>query len=59
MVEIKTSAEVEAMRGAGQVVAEILAAVQDQAKPGMPCRAASLTEVQMVAGNGTGAKPGW
>jgi hypothetical protein len=28
-------------------------------RPGMPCRAASLTEVQMVAGNGTGAKPGW
>ena len=28
-------------------------------RPGMPCRAASFTEVQMVAGNGTGAKPGW
>ena len=28
-------------------------------RPGMPCSAASLTEVQMAAGNGTGAKPGW
>ena len=28
-------------------------------RPGMPCRAASFTDVQMVAGNGTGAKPGW
>src|SRR2546429_8225925 len=35
MVEIKTSAEVEAMRGPGQVVAQILAAVQDQARAGM------------------------
>ena len=26
---------------------------------GMPCSAASLTEVQITAGNGTGAKPGW
>src|SRR5690349_21095936 len=43
MVEIKTSAEVEAMRGAGQVVAKILAAVQDQAKAGM--RTAELDEV--------------
>ena len=43
MVEIKTSAEVQAMRGAGQVVAEILAAVQDQAKAGM--RTAELDAV--------------
>ena len=43
MVEIKTSAEVQAMRGAGQVVAEILATVQDQAKAGM--RTAELDEV--------------
>ena len=52
MVEIKTSAEVEAMRGAGQVVAEILAAVQDQAKPGM--RTAALDEVarDVLARNG-------
>ena len=28
-------------------------------RPGMPCSAASFTEVQMAAGNGTGAKPGW
>src|SRR6201986_2443624 len=43
MVEIKTPAEIEAMRGAGQVVAEILAAVQDQARAGM--RTAELDEV--------------
>ena len=43
MVEIKTPAEVEAMRGAGQVVARILAAVRDQARPGM--RTAELDEV--------------
>ena len=52
MVEIKTSAEVEAMRGAGQVVAQILAAVQDQAKAGM--RTAELDEVarDVLASNG-------
>ena len=52
MVEIKTPAEVEAMRGAGQVVAQILAAVQDQAKPGM--RTAELDEVarDVLARNG-------
>src|SRR6201986_3535432 len=43
MVEIKTPAEIEAMRGAGRVVAEILAAVQDQARAGM--RTAELDEV--------------
>src|SRR5229473_2289800 len=43
MVEIKTPVEVEAMRGAGQVVAQILAAVQDQAKAGV--RTAELDEV--------------
>ena len=35
MVEIKTAGEIQAMRAAGQVVARILAAVQDQAKAGM------------------------
>ena len=52
MVEIKTPVEVEAMRGAGQVVAEILAAVQDQAKAGM--RTAELDEVarDVLARNG-------
>ncbi|MFY9933686.1 MAG: type I methionyl aminopeptidase [Streptosporangiaceae bacterium] len=34
MVEIKTAAEIEAMRAAGQVVAQILAATRDQARPG-------------------------
>ncbi len=43
MVEIKTPDEIQAMRGAGQVVAQILAAVQDQAKPGM--RTADLDEI--------------
>jgi methionyl aminopeptidase len=52
MVEIKTPAEVEAMRGAGRVVAEILAAVQDQAKAGM--RTAELDEIarDVLARNG-------
>ena len=52
MVEIKTPAEIQAMRGAGQVVAEILAAVQDQAKAGM--RTAELDEVarDVLARNG-------
>jgi len=35
MVEIKTAAEIEAMRAAGQVVAQILAATRDQAHAGM------------------------
>ena len=39
MVEIKTAGEIQAMRAAGQVVARILAAVQDQAKAGMPASA--------------------
>jgi methionyl aminopeptidase len=43
VVEIKTPGEIEAMRGAGQVVADILAAVQDQAKAGL--RTAELDEV--------------
>ena len=43
MVEIKTAGEIEAMRAAGQVVAQILAAVQDQARAGM--RTAELDEV--------------
>src|ERR1700747_3005261 len=52
MVEIKTPAEVEAMRGAGRVVAQILAAVQDEAKAGM--RTAELDEVarDVLARNG-------
>ena len=43
MVEIKTAGEVQSMRAAGQVVARILAAVQDQAKAGV--RLAELDEV--------------
>jgi methionyl aminopeptidase len=52
MVEIKTPAEVEAMRGAGRVVAEILAAIQEQAKAGM--RTAELDEMarDVLARNG-------
>jgi methionyl aminopeptidase len=52
MVEIKTPAEVEAMRGPGRVVAQILAAVQDQAKAGM--RTAELDEIarDVLARNG-------
>src|ERR1700747_624219 len=52
MVEIKTPAEVEAMRGAGRVVAQILAAVQDEAKAGM--RTAELDEIarDVLARNG-------
>ena len=44
MVEIKTAAEIQAMRAAGQVVAQVLAAVQDQAKAGM-----RLTELDQIA----------
>ena len=43
MVEIKTAAEIQAIRAAGQVVAQVLAAVRDQAKAGM--RTAELDEV--------------
>jgi methionyl aminopeptidase len=44
MVEIKTASEIQAMRAAGQVVAQILATVQDQAKAGM-----RLTELDDMA----------
>ena len=44
MVEIKTAAEIQAMRAAGQVVAQILAAVHDQARAGM-----RLTELDEIA----------
>jgi len=52
VVEIKTAAEIEAMRGAGKVVAQILAAVQDRARAGM--RLAELDEVArgVLAANG-------
>ena len=42
MVEIKTPGEIEAIRAAGQVVAQILAAVRAQAAPGT--RLADLDE---------------
>ncbi len=44
MVEIKTAAEIQAMRAAGQVVAQVRAAVQDQAKAGL-----RLTELDEIA----------
>ncbi len=44
MVEIKTAGEIQAMRAAGQVVAQILAAVHDQAEAGM-----RLTELDETA----------
>ena len=53
MVEIKTPGEIQAMRGAGQVVAQILAAVQDQAKAGM--RTAELDEIARDVLAGAGA----
>ena len=53
MVEIKTPAEIQAMRGAGQVVARILAAVRDQARAGM--RTAELDEVARDVLAGAGA----
>lgn len=43
MVEIKTAGEIQAIRAAGRVVAQVLAAVRDQAKAGM--RTAELDEV--------------
>jgi methionyl aminopeptidase len=53
VVEIKTAGEIQAMRAAGQVVARILAAVQDQAKAGM--RLAELDEVARDVLAGAGA----
>src|SRR5580692_2958282 len=44
MVEIKTAGEIQAMRAAGRVVAQILAAVHGQAKAGM-----RLTELDEIA----------
>ncbi len=44
MVEIKTAGEVQAMRAAGQVVAQILAATRAEAKAGM-----ALTELDEIA----------
>jgi methionyl aminopeptidase len=44
VVEIKTAGEIEAMRAAGRVVAQILADVRDQAKAGM-----RLTELDELA----------
>jgi methionyl aminopeptidase len=44
VVEIKTAGEVQAMRAAGRVVAQILASVQDQAKAGV-----RLSELDKVA----------
>ena len=53
MVEIKTRGEIQAMRGVGQVVARILAAVRDQARAGM--RTAELDEVARDVLAGAGA----
>jgi methionyl aminopeptidase len=44
VVEIKTTGEIQAMRASGQVVARILAAVREQAKPGT-----RLTELDETA----------
>jgi methionyl aminopeptidase len=53
VVEIKTADEVQAMRAAGQVVARILATVQDQAKAGM--RTAELDQIARDVLAGAGA----
>ena len=52
MVEIKTPGEIQAMRASGQVVARILAAVREQAQPGI--RLAELDEAarSVLAGSG-------
>ena len=44
MVELKTQGEIEAMRAAGKIVADALAAVREQAGAGVP-----LTELDQVA----------
>src|SRR6185437_8691833 len=44
MVEIKTPSEVDAVRAAGKIVAQALAAVREHAKPGTP-----LSELDEVA----------
>jgi methionyl aminopeptidase len=53
VVEIKTAGEIQAMRAAGQVVAQILATVRDQAKAGM--RLAELDEIARDVLAGAGA----
>src|SRR5690242_14877034 len=53
VVEIKTAGEVQAMRAAGQVVARILTAVQEQAKAGM--RTSELDEIARDVLAGAGA----
>jgi methionyl aminopeptidase len=53
VVEIKTAGEIQAMRAAGRVVAQILAAVHDQAKAGM--RLAELDQIARDVLAGAGA----
>jgi methionyl aminopeptidase len=53
VVEIKTPGEIQAMRASGQVVARILAAVREQAQPGI--RLAELDEAARSVLAGAGA----
>lgn len=55
MVEIKSAAEVAAMREAGRVVAQALVAVREQARPGV--RLSDLDAVAAAVISGAGAKP--
>jgi hypothetical protein len=47
-----------AVKGGAGIDAEQVA-VFERRRPGMSCRAASLTEAQITAGNGSSANPGW
>jgi methionyl aminopeptidase len=55
MVEYKTPGEVDAMHGAGQVVAAILAAVREQAVPGTRLADLDATARDVLAGAGAGS----
>ena len=50
MVEYKTPGEIDAMHAAGQVVARILAAVRDQAAPGVRLADLDATARAVLAG---------
>ena len=64
MVEIKTAGEIQAMRAAGQVVAQILAAVQGRAEAGTRLTALDEVARDVLAGAGAvspflGYQPGF
>ncbi len=64
MVELKTPAEIDAMRAAGRIVAQALAAVRERAAAGVPLRELDATAAKVIAAAGAeplflGYHPGW